>query len=257
MLKIFIALSLSLVMLACAQAAELPADFAAGEKRGWFSVKASPAEIIGAEAAANFVKGMDADQDLEFLIYVPESWEPGTPIGLLSYITPRRQAILPAGWGPALDETNMIFVELNRSGNSRRAQYRAYETILATYLIANHYPVDASRVYVAGFSGGGRMASMLAPTYAATFRGAIFICGVNRLDATEEQKALMRQNRYVFYTGARDQNRRETRSIFSQYKNEGIENVLLIDDRNATHQTPRGPELIEAIRFLDGEAEAE
>ena len=75
--------------------------------------------------------------------------------------------------------------------------------------------------------------------------------------ATEEQKALMRQNRYVFYTGARDQNRRETRSIFSQYKNEGIENVLLIDDRNATHQTPRGPELIEAIRFLDGEAEAE
>ena len=111
MLKILMALFLSLVMLACAQAAELPADFAAGEKRGWFSVKASPAEIIGADAAANFVKGMNADQDLEFLIYVPESWEPGTPIGLLSYITPRRQAILPAGWGSALDETNMIFVE--------------------------------------------------------------------------------------------------------------------------------------------------
>lgn len=241
------------MLFVAAYAHDMPDDFVAGRKQGWFSIEVSPADILGREQALSFAPELNPDQDIEFLIYVPESWKPGEPLGLLSYITPRRAAILPAGWGAGLEETGMIFIEVNGSGNTRRGTYRAYETLLSTYLIANYYPVDQNRVYIAGFSGGGRMASLLAPRFADLYRGAIFICGVDRLEPSDEQTELMKQNRYVFYTGRRDQNRRETKSVYTSYKNAGITQVRLIDDNNATHQTPPKRHLVEAIRFLDGE----
>jgi poly(hydroxyalkanoate) depolymerase family esterase len=44
--------------------------------------------------------------------------------------------------------------------------------------IARHYPVDRSRVYVAGISAGGAMASVLAFCYGATFAACAIVSGV-------------------------------------------------------------------------------
>jgi pimeloyl-ACP methyl ester carboxylesterase len=88
-------------------------------------------------------------------------------------------------------------------------------------------------VYVSGFSGGGRVASMVAPEYPQVFKGAIFICGVNdwgnRKPADLET---VQSNRYVFLTGRKDFNRSETRSVHRSY------NTAIRPLRNLLRRSP-------------------
>jgi poly(3-hydroxybutyrate) depolymerase len=61
--------------------------------------------------------------------------------------------------------------------------------------IAAHYPIDRSRVYVAGISAGGAMASVLALCHGATFAACAIVAGVmyRAADSMLEATAVLRR----------------------------------------------------------------
>ena len=116
----------------------------------------------------------------------------------------------------------------------------------------NNYRIDPSRVYVSGFSGGGRTASAVAPEYAQLFTGAIYICGVNFWDGHKpKQLERIRDNRYVFLTGSKDFNRSETRRVHRAYRRADVDNVMLLEVAGMDHRMPPPEDLAQAITFLD------
>ena len=82
-----------------------------------------------------------------------------------------------------MDEHNLIWISANKSGNRVLVSRRVMKAILALNAIQQEYALDETRIYVAGFSGGGKIASMIATDYANTFDGGLFICGVEFWDA--------------------------------------------------------------------------
>jgi len=112
-----------------------------------------------------------------FVLYVPS---PAPPQGyaLLVFVPPWQDARLPVGWTAVLDRYHVIFVSAARSGNEESVLGRREPlALLAEHNVLARYPVDPQRVYLAGFSGGARVAQRLALAYPDVFRGAILNAG--------------------------------------------------------------------------------
>ena len=120
-------------------------------------------------------------KDEKFVLYVPAQ-APAQGYALLVFVPPWPQARLPPGWQPVLDRYGMIYVSAARSGNDENVMARREPlALLAAYNVMQRYPVDASRVYVGGFSGGSRIALRLALGYPDLFSGALLNAGSDAL----------------------------------------------------------------------------
>jgi len=112
-----------------------------------------------------------------FIVYVPAQ-RPSGGFALLVFVPPWQDARLPQGWGRALDQYGAIFVSAAQSGNDENVMGRREPlALLAAQNIMQQYPVDPQRVYIAGFSGGSRIALRLALGYPDVFRGVILNAG--------------------------------------------------------------------------------
>ena len=120
-----------------------------------------------------------------FVVHLP-SQQPTHGYGLLVFVPPWQDARLPQGWARVLDQFGVIFVSAARSGNDENTQGRREPlALLAAHNIIRQYSVDAERVYIAGFSGGSRVALRLALGYPDLFRGAILNAGSDPIGSAE------------------------------------------------------------------------
>ena len=211
-------------------------------------------ELLGAESAGHFENVVEPNEIIEWELYIPANYDPDSPAGLMVYVSPMDSGAIPARWKSVMDANNLIWIGANSSGNRVRVARRVSYALVAPAVAAGDYEIDESRVYVSGFSGGGRVASMVAPEYAHIFGGAIYICGVDfwgnrKPDQIEEVRA----NRYVFVTGRKDFNRDETRDVHRKYRKAGVNNLLLMDISGMDHTIPSAEKFAEAIAFLDDE----
>ena len=145
-----------------------------------------------------------------FVLYVPEQ-APPAGYGLLVFISPSDHALLPLRWGPVLDRHGMIFVSPAHAGNDTKDfERREPLALTAAANVMARYKIDPARVYVAGFSGGSRVALRLALAYPDLFRGALLNAGSDPIGAEvpSPPAALLRRfqetSRLVYLTGARD-----------------------------------------------------
>jgi hypothetical protein len=218
-----------------------------------YSLEARPADLVGEDSLRFFEGSIDPDADIEWQFYVPSTYNPARPAGLMVYVSPTRSGRIPPRWKAVMADKNMIWVAADHSGNIVKPQRRISFAILATVLAKREYTIDPERVYVSGFSGGGRVASVVAPQAARLFKGAIYNCGVNFWgDQTPPLIEQVKTNRYVFVTGSEDFNRRETRKIYGAYKKAGVENIKLIDIAHMGHSNPDALNFATAIDYLDG-----
>lgn len=149
--------------------------------------------------------------DERFLVYLP-SRPLASGYALLVFVPPWEDARLPQGWGDVLDRAGVIFVSAARSGNSASViGRRAPLALLAARNLMNRHAVDPARVYVAGFSGGARVALRLALGYPDLFRGAILNAGSDPIGTRDVPLpprdllyAFQTSSRLVFVTGERD-----------------------------------------------------
>ncbi|HSD70653.1 MAG TPA: prolyl oligopeptidase family serine peptidase [Woeseiaceae bacterium] len=213
---------------------------------------ATSADIAGESTAAQIASVLPPDENIEWEMYVPPTYDAKRPAGLLVYVSPIQSGEIPRGWSEVLDRHNIIWIGANRSGNSELVARRILLALLATTAARKHYAIDAERIYISGLSGGGKTASMIATDQAQLFRGAIYNCGVEVWD-TEEPERLedMRRNRYVFVTGTYDQALEPTKRAYRAYRRAGVENSKLMVIRHMTHRNPDSYEFEEALQYLD------
>ncbi|MGI9203377.1 MAG: hypothetical protein ACR2Q3_05180 [Woeseiaceae bacterium] len=224
------------------------------QQLGAFQESATVIEIGGEGFARNFESVVSSDSPIEWSVFVPDSYNPDLPAGVLVYISPSNSGRIPEHWQAVLREKNLIWVAANKSGNSINPRVRIAYSLLAPAFIDKYYEIDTSRIFIAGLSGGGRVASMVAPGYPTLFRGAVYICGANKLGLqTQEQLGKIRTGRFVFLTGSEDFNRSETKRAHKRYVRAKIENSLYLEIPGMGHENPDAARFAEAIAYLDSE----
>ena len=241
-----------LLLLAVAADASEPAATAVDARRGQIEVSYTISALLDqvtTEAVAEF---MDVDSEVTWQMYVPESYDPTRPAGLMVYISPTDKGWLPRRWQPVIDDSNLIWIAAHESGNEEIVARRMLYAVLGPQIVRSMYFIDPDRVYLSGFSGGGKVSGMVAINFANVFRGAIYICGAEHwIEDPPEHFSHVERNRYVFLTGSNDFNRDLTSRIFRKYEAAGLSNIEFIKVPRMGHSNPPTRYFQKAVDFLD------
>lgn len=210
-------------------------------------------------------------EDRTFKVYVPPTLEPGKPAGLLVWISPGETGLIPQDWPPALDAARMIVVGADGAGNEIDVWYRVGLALDAATNARKRFDVDPRRVYVGGFSGGGRTATRVAMHYPEVFRGGLYMGGcsyyrdvANPKDAAsvwpakfpeppgERGRLARRERGHVFVAGADDFNAASMRATHRRAKEiDGFRHAHWIEMPGVGHAPPNAEFLARALALLD------
>jgi hypothetical protein len=114
-----------------------------------------------------------------FEILVPKDYKATEPHGLFIWISASGTPAIPKEWEAVLAEKKLIFIGARNSGNPRDIFDRMRMAVDANFNLRKLFNVDGRRVYVSGFSGGSRVASMLGVCFGEMFSGTVCFMGVN------------------------------------------------------------------------------
>lgn len=221
-------------------------------RTGQFDVFGTTSELLDSETVSSISEIVSPEQKLSWKLYVPESFDGSAPAALMVYVSPTGNGWIPRDWRSVMDARNMLWIGANSSGNEVSAAKRIILALLAPTVAARDYSIDANRTYIAGFSGGGKIASIVAADFAHRFRGAIYIGGAESWGDDEPQRiAGIRDNRYVFLAGEYDFNLRLTRKIYREYKKADVPNIKLMEVRGLAHRLPNDYYWQKALTFLE------
>lgn len=219
------------------------------------------------------VSAADEDYDVTheaFDLVVPGSYQKGVPHGLLVWISESDQGLPPAGYEAALVKHQVIWAGARKSGNRRKPPVRVNLSLDVAFAVSKTHDLDSSRVWVGGFSGGGRSASKAALLYPEVFHGGLFVCGSDYVRTTgpdasgkrwksqmpnpdADYYSLAKQGRFVLLTGERDPNRFELTQLLSEYEDDGFSHAKLIIAQQGGHQMPPASVFGDSLAWLKGE----
>src|SRR5579871_1917503 len=171
-----------------------------------------------------------------FQFYVPPDYDGATGYGLLVWINSGDGGSVPEkSWLEVFNRRKMIYVGPDQVGNNRYWPVRVGKGLDAVANAKALYHIDDNRVYVAGYSGGGRAASMLGVGFPDVFTGGIYIVGCDfyRDVPLEEPNRFWLRNffpppraiftlaktnsRHVLFTGPGDPNREQTECNYKAF----------------------------------------
>ena len=213
-------------------------------------ITTTTSELLGEEQAHQYRKILSPDKTISWEVYLPRNDSNELP-GVLVYISPRASGEIDPRWREVMDQQNLIYIGANESGNRKYTNRRMVLATLAVKALAQQYSFDTAKINVSGFSGGGRVASLVASQYPEVFTGALYICGVNFWKKSQTPRVeRVIQNRFVFLTGTQDFNLRETRNIHQRYLEAGAQNSKLMVVQGMAHVHPDADSLTEALEYL-------
>jgi hypothetical protein len=221
-------------------------------RTGEFEVTYQPAELLDPETLSSVSDVISADAEITWEMYVPDTCDPGNAAGLMVYISPTPKGTMPEKWRSVIDDENLIYIGANDSGNKTHTARRMLYSVLGPRIAAREYNIDKERIYLSGFSGGGKVASPVSVDFPNLFRGAIYICGAEDWD--RHPPKLLDQfsaNRYVFLSGQADFNRDLTKDIYRRYKRAGIPNIKMMVVPRMRHANPGTRDFRAAVHYLD------
>lgn len=236
------------LLLACPGAAVYADDVQYGQ----FEVTFTGAELMDPATIDTVSEFMDVNEDITWKMYVPKTYDPSIPAGLMVYISPSEEGWIPRRWQSVFNDENLIWISANASGNEVIVAKRMIYAVLAPQIAAASYKIAVDRVYLSGFSGGGKVSGMVAVDFANLFKGALYICGAeDRIDKSSDMFSQVKKNRYVFLTGSADFNREQTHKVYRRYESAGIPNIEYINVPRMAHANPDTRYFLKAIKFLD------
>jgi predicted esterase len=219
-------------------------------------------------AAKNDAAALDAfpiDPGSErFGLYVPTT-KPAKGYGLLVWVSPLEGVGMPPDWPATLEQRGVIFVTAGRSGNDASPLGRRIPLALtAAANVARSYPVDPDRVWIAGFSGGSRIAERMALAYPDVFSGAILDGSSDAvgsegisLPPRANFERLLDRVAIIFSSGSEDvSNVEDAKRVASGLRRHCFDRLSIEVRRGEGHQVMSGRSLDRAIDFLDRPREA-
>lgn len=184
-----------------------------------------------------------------YAIYFPKKYDAKTPLALVFIFDPAARG--KKGIEPfilAAETYNYILVCSNtlKNGlvqNNITIANRLFDDVLQTYAI------DTSRLYIAGFSGGARLASLFGISTGA-FQGVI-ACGAS-FNAMDKFIPPSNKFSYVGMVGDRDMNYHEMLENKEWLDKTKILNTLFVT--HAGHSWPKQSEILHAFDWLEIQA---
>jgi hypothetical protein len=115
----------------------------------------------------------------KFLARLPRAYDPRHPAGLIVWIDAASAGSPPPELAPVADELGLVIIGAAESGNNRPAPERYQLALDAAATASARFHIDPRRVYVAGISGGGRVASILWACFPDVFPGGLGVVGLS------------------------------------------------------------------------------
>ena len=134
-------------------------------RTGSLRLMMSPSQVLGPEMAAELNHLLLSDEMIEWGLYVPGHYSPKRPPGVIVFVPSQSSGALPDNWRALMDEKNLIWMGPRVAGASEPSNERVLKAVLAPYAIADRYTVDRNRVYIAGYSDGGKVANLVQAVY--------------------------------------------------------------------------------------------
>ena len=193
-------------------------------------------------------------------VYVPEDYDGSTPYGVLVWVAPWDVLGIPPGWQSLLKAHHLIYVSAGNSGNDQSVPMRRVPLALTGLVnIEARYKTDPARLYIAGFSGGGITASVMAAAYADVFTGGMFVSDSDGLGTENEPvpllerfKLMQGRGRYVFLVGTEDAiNEGVINQASSAYVDHCVLRVRKLSMLNEGHRDVSARYLSSALNYLD------
>ena len=224
-------------------------------RTGFMRLMKSPAQLLGADGAAEINHVLLADEMIEWLVYIPSNYDALSPPGVVVFVPSIDLGGIPTSWQSVMEERNLIWIAPTNPMGAAPVQERVLTAAFAPLAIDEKYRIDAQRVYVAGLDDGARIASLVQTADPATFKGGMYICGALSWDSgVPTQIDLIRRNRHVFLAGCEDSNEREIERVHDEYKDAGVEHAELIALDLRRRRYPLPGHIDEAIDYLDGDS---
>jgi len=189
-----------------------------------------------------------------FDIYVPKGYDGSQAYGVISYTSPGDGG--GCGYPRLMDKYRLIWIGAAKVNNDRNSKERWMLNLDGVFYMQQRYRIDPKRIYVSGFSGGGRCASRVAPVFPDLYTGAIYICGCNPPQQAEMSTgaalfAQAKSHRYAFITGTTDMNLEDTKGVMKQYQSQGFTQVTYLEQPGMGHGMPNDEYFEKAIMFCD------
>ncbi len=209
-----------------------------------------------------------------FLMNVPDSYDASPGWGVMVWSNAGRSGGGPKDFIDAAAKKKLLWISADNAGNDRAVGVRIGLALDAVHNLRQRYALDDKRTFVAGISGGGKVAEMAAIAYSDVFDGAIACAGANWYKdipvpgkANTAWPATFRRPpwpiflgarddiAFVFITGDKDPNQQPVHAIVdSGFKPEKFRHVTLWDVPAMGHQAPPVEWFERAIDTLDDAA---
>ncbi len=199
-------------------------------------------------------------------VRLPAKMDPKIARGLVVYVHPGPQAVIPKAMFPALDELGFIAVAPDNVPNDRHRVDRMQLTLDAIATACDRYVIDPDRIYVTGVSGGGKIASHTWACAPDIIDGVVAIVGVGsyenmkrsdgkywRGDFEKPLGAQFRQlklGRLAAITGSEDANQDYVRRALAIMKGDGL-TVRLDDFEGMGHQMATPERFADSLSWVD------
>jgi dienelactone hydrolase len=181
-----------------------------------------------------------------YRVYVPESYDPGTPTPVLMNCSPSRDA-LPLSTTMA-DELGWIMIGLTEREN-RKGDVERHNRAAVMFDIRRRFNVDWERFYACGFSGGARCAALTAVKYPDLCHGVICIGAGYGYDGSGQYEYPPYDTPVAFVIGEQDELcYREVIALYGQEKDKR-DCTLIVHPGGHTWARPEDHEA--AIRWLN------
>jgi len=240
-----------LLLLIAAASCANTAVHAQEQLTGVFRLTRHITEIVDAATAEALDGIVSKDEQLQWQVYVPETYNPERPAGLFVYIDPDGYGRMPDQWQQVFARHNMIWVGVRRTQRKTSEIRRVWQAILGFRAIEKDYAIDLQRMYVGGSlrTAATALDTMLS---ANEFSGAIYIRGsFYTKDMSPDHLQAMQRKYHVFITGTNDEKKRQIQSDYQSYQKDGIANVKLIFDTKRLEAMPQAEHMDEAFAFFD------
>jgi pimeloyl-ACP methyl ester carboxylesterase len=163
---------------------------------------------FGAEAA-RLPRSYQSSQQ-RYQLYVPPEYSPDRAWPVVVFISPGDDPLGWPFWRKVCEDRDVFFCAAYGAGNNTPPGLRIRMLLDMFDDVRRRYRIDPDRTYLAGFSGGGRLACTIAFALPEYFGGVVPICGSNPLHRLDYLQHRVRDRVSVaFVTGEKDVNRRE------------------------------------------------
>lgn len=240
---------------------------------------ASPADYFCTPQLKSFQQSKDSDkrnkpaleqlnykvEEQTMFLFVPENYDGGPGWGMFVYTSPVPNGAITNQYHSLMEKHKLIYVAPNNADNSKPLFFRMGLTLDAFATVKSLYRIDPERVYAAGLSGGGTIATTEAVYYPEIFHGLINFSSqyflikspsyldnytYNRRWTDADTRALKKFSyRFAFNTGDRDKNYNEVKAAVKAWSEIGLD-AKLFDQPGLGHTLPSAEYLDKMLTWI-------